>query len=172
MATKTGHIYFLTFIFTLIVHLLIFYDFQSQRKDAGPSKLLFKNSEIKVKLQSSSLQKSSKEIPISEIESKKGVGPYQSAVEDPRPNGAIAPEYPKASRMMGEEGDVLLKISINKEGLVEEVEIVKSSSSKRLDQAAISAIKKARFFPAKKESIPIDFVTNITISFKLKSKTD
>lgn len=51
--------------------------------------------------------------------------------------------YPRAAVERGEQGISLLRITINRAGLVEEVVVVKGSGSSRLDQAAVDAVQKA-----------------------------
>ncbi|CAM3627467.1 energy transducer TonB [Polynucleobacter brandtiae] len=55
------------------------------------------------------------------------------------------PPYPIASRRMGEQGFVELKMCINHQGLVDGLTLVKSSGFSRLDHAALETIKEWRF---------------------------
>ena len=74
--------------------------------------------------------------------------------------------YPMASRRMREEGRVVVLVEINNQGLVVSARVDSSSGSPRLDEAALAAIRKARFKPytrngvayAAKAKIPFDFV--------------
>ena len=71
-----------------------------------------------------------------------------------------------ASRRMREEGRVVVLVEINNQGLVVSARVDSSSGSPRLDEAALAAIRKARFKPytrngvayAAKAKIPFDFV--------------
>ncbi|KOF53695.1 energy transducer TonB [Achromobacter sp. DMS1] len=76
------------------------------------------------------------------------------------------PNYPMASRRLREEGRVLVLVEINTQGLVDRASIDTSSGYPRLDDAALTAARKARFkpytrngvaYPAKAK-IPFDFV--------------
>ncbi|WP_286296126.1 energy transducer TonB [Polynucleobacter sp. TUM22923] len=55
------------------------------------------------------------------------------------------PPYPIASRRMGEQGFVELRMCINRQGLVDGLTLVKSSGFSRLDHAALETIKEWRF---------------------------
>ncbi len=58
------------------------------------------------------------------------------------------PSYPPLSRRMGEEGKVTLRVFVTPEGLAGEVQLAKSSSFSRLDQAALATVKQWHFKPA------------------------
>jgi protein TonB len=78
-----------------------------------------------------------------------------------------APDYPAFSRRLGEQGRVLLRVLVNVEGIAEQVEIKESSGSRRLDQAALEAVKKWRFIPAKRADQPIKGRALVPINFQL-----
>lgn len=77
-----------------------------------------------------------------------------------------SPAYPLVSKRSGEQGRVMLDVYVNKDGLVEKINISKSSGFSRLDNAALNTVKKWRFVPAKKNGniesswvqVPINFV--------------
>jgi periplasmic protein TonB len=80
-----------------------------------------------------------------------------------------APDYPSMSRRAGEEGRVLMRVLVSVEGVADEVQIEKSSGSDRLDNAAINAVKKWRFIPAKKNNQPLSAYVLVPIKFSLNS---
>jgi periplasmic protein TonB len=80
-----------------------------------------------------------------------------------------APDYPAMSRRAGEEGRVLMKVLVSAEGGAEDVQIEKSSGSDRLDNAAINAVKKWQFIPAKKNNQPLSAYVLVPIKFSLNS---
>ncbi|HEY8218902.1 MAG TPA: energy transducer TonB, partial [Methylobacter sp.] len=61
-----------------------------------------------------------------------------------------APNYPSVSRRLGEQGLVLLRVQVTADGTAESVELQTGSGSSRLDQAALEAVKKWQFVPAKR----------------------
>lgn len=80
-----------------------------------------------------------------------------------------APDYPPLSRRVGEEGRVMLRVLVTKEGDAERVEIESGSGSSRLDKAALEAVKKWRFIPAKRNNQPISAYVIVPIQFTLNS---
>jgi periplasmic protein TonB len=80
-----------------------------------------------------------------------------------------APDYPRLSRKAGEEGRVVMKVLVSAEGLADEVQIEKTSGSERLDNAAMDAVKKWRFIPAKKNNQPLSAYVLVPMKFSLDS---
>lgn len=97
----------------------------------------------------------------------------QEVVEPPRFGAAYlhnpAPSYPSISRRVGEEGRVMLRVLVSKNGDAEQVDIEASSGFSRLDQAALEAVKKWRFIPAKRNNQPISAYVIVPIQFTLNS---
>lgn len=91
----------------------------------------------------------------------------------PRSNAAHLnnpkPAYPTFSRRLGEEGHVQLSIHILADGRVSEAGIKKSSGYARLDQAALEAVRKWRYIPAKRGNEPIPYWYTQTIVFSLNT---
>lgn len=79
-----------------------------------------------------------------------------------------APVYPPLSRRLGEEGRVLLRVRVTKDGVPSQVEIKQSSGSERLDQSALSAVWRWKFVPARRGATPVEAWVVIPISFTLK----
>lgn len=77
------------------------------------------------------------------------------------------PQYPILSKRRGEEGVVLVKAFIDENGLATKVEVEHSSSFSMLDEAAIEAIKKWQFIPAKRFGQNTASSVIIPINFKL-----
>ncbi len=79
-----------------------------------------------------------------------------------------APTYPPLSRRMGEEGKVVLRVSVSAQGTAESVEIKTSSGSQRLDAAAQKTVRVWKFIPAKRADIAIQSFVLVPIIFKLE----
>ncbi|MDB5812467.1 MAG: Ferric siderophore transport system, periplasmic binding protein TonB [Betaproteobacteria bacterium] len=79
-----------------------------------------------------------------------------------------APAYPPLSRRMGEQGKVMLRVLVNTKGTADKVELRSSSGSSRLDDAALEAVQRWRFVPAKQGDQPVAAWVLIPISFSLK----
>lgn len=78
------------------------------------------------------------------------------------------PPYPPRSRRLGEEGQVVLRVSVNPQGTTDSVEIRTSSGSQRLDEAALSTVRNWKFIPAKRGNTPVQSWVLVPITFKLE----
>ena len=79
------------------------------------------------------------------------------------------PEYPPVSRRTGEEGKVLLKVRVMPDGLPASIEIEKSSTFERLDNAARQVVGRWRFVPAKRGDEAIEASVIVPIVFRLEN---
>lgn len=79
-----------------------------------------------------------------------------------------APRYPRLSRRKGEEGRVLLRVLVSDVGGAVEVNLEKTSGSHRLDRAAITAVRKWRFIPARKNNQALSAYVLVPIKFSLE----
>ncbi len=97
--------------------------------------------------------------------------PSDEKIEPPRFGVAYlnnpAPDYPTASRRHTEQGRVLLKVLVTANGEAENVQIEKSSGYDRLDNAAIEAVKKWQFIPAKKAGQTLSAFVLVPVKFSL-----
>lgn len=95
-------------------------------------------------------------------------GPSRAARFDPRHAADLQPPYPPAARRLGEEGSVIVHITIGRDGRVQTATIAQSSGSSRLDEAAIAqALKRWRFTPALADGEPVEATRDITVRFRL-----
>ena len=95
--------------------------------------------------------------------------PKQAKIDaPPRPVKSIRPDYPKTARQRGEEGDVVLALSIDERGRVNRAEVAETSGFAELDDAAVRAAERARFVPAKSGRTSVSSTARITITFRLK----
>ncbi|MBI3716013.1 MAG: energy transducer TonB [Betaproteobacteria bacterium] len=67
-----------------------------------------------------------------------------------------APAYPPLAKRLNQQGRVLLRVRVSVAGLAEQVEIQSSSGVERLDVAAMEAVRRWRFVPARRgeEAVP------------------
>jgi len=79
-----------------------------------------------------------------------------------------APNYPPASRELGEQGRVLLRAMINIDGTVAQVVLRKSSGFDRLDQAALDTVKNWRFVPAQRGEQKVSAWVVVPVAFSLE----
>ena len=86
----------------------------------------------------------------------------------PKPKRNIKPDYPKGARQRGEQGDVVLEIRVNAEGMVDEVKVATSSGFPELDEAAVRAARAAKFSPARSGHDAVASTARLKLSFKLR----
>jgi len=78
------------------------------------------------------------------------------------------PVYPAQSRRTGEQGRVLLRVVVRPDGTPENVELRQSSGMARLDEAALDAVRKWRFVPARLGATPVTAAVIVPIVFSLE----
>ena len=79
------------------------------------------------------------------------------------------PPYPSISRRMGEEGEVQLRVSVDANGNVQQIEIHRGSGYPRLDQSALQTVRRWRFVPARQGNQPVSSWVIVPIQFNLRS---
>ena len=77
------------------------------------------------------------------------------------------PRYPTVARRRGIEGTVTLEVRVNGAGLPEQVVLARSSGSALLDEAALEAVRRWRFRPARRAGEPVHGVVTVPITFRL-----
>lgn len=79
------------------------------------------------------------------------------------------PHYPRLSKRAGEEGTVVLKVRVSAAGEAKQVELHTSSGYKRLDKAALEAVKNWQFSPAQQGSVNIESTVLVPVKFVLQN---
>lgn len=90
--------------------------------------------------------------------------PYDKA---PVPISPIRPEYPEIAMEAGIEGTVIVQAFINNKGVVEETMILKGIPNTGLNEAALEAVKRTRWKPARQRDKKVGVWMSIPINFKL-----
>ena len=97
----------------------------------------------------------------------------EAVIEPPRYNAAYLsnppPAYPLAARRRGIEGTVLIRSEVSATGECLRAELKKTSGHEMLDHAALEAVKKWRFVPAKRGSQAVVAWVEVPITFKLEN---
>lgn len=94
--------------------------------------------------------------------------PPASAFEPARAHrGNEAPAYPDDARRKGLQGQVLLRVSVTVDGRPETVTLVESSGWAVLDDAAMIAVERWRFDPARRNGRPEPATIELPIVFRL-----
>ena len=89
-------------------------------------------------------------------------------VSDPVALNRIVPVYPRAARRKGHEGNVTVAAVVTETGVVASADVVASSGHAELDDAALAAVRTARFAPATEEGVCVSGRVRLVIAFKLK----
>jgi len=91
--------------------------------------------------------------------------PYDEAPEAMTP---IRPVYPEIAQEAGIEGVIIVQAFIDEKGRVKETQILKGVPNTGLDEAAMDAIRKTRFRPAKQRERAVGVWISIPVNFRLK----
>ncbi len=82
------------------------------------------------------------------------------------------PVYPAEARRRGVQGEVILLVTVDARGHVSKVDILKSAGltalHRQLDRAAIAAICKWRYAPAKRDGVPVGAKIKVPVEFQLR----
>ena len=99
-----------------------------------------------------------------------GEGSGEGSGSSSLPSGGyqVKPRYPDSARRRGVEGTVIIKAYVTEQGRVEQVQVEQSAGHADLDAAAVEAVGRWRFQPARRGrqtiamwvSIPVRFVLN------------
>jgi len=88
--------------------------------------------------------------------------------DPPQALSPIRPSYPEIAQEAGIEGVVVVQAFIDQKGRVKETLILKGVPNTGLDEAAMEAIRKTRFRPAKQRERAVGVWISIPVNFKLK----
>ncbi len=79
------------------------------------------------------------------------------------------PAYPPLSRRLGEEGKVVLRVFVEPDGQPAQVELRTSSGHARLDEAALGAVRRWRFVPARRGEAAVAAWVLVPLNFTLNT---
>jgi protein TonB len=80
----------------------------------------------------------------------------------------VEPNYPGVDRRLGHEGRVELRVHVDEQGRVLEVEVVRSSGFPGLDASAVHAVRRWRFSPATNGTETIGGWGAVAVTFRLE----
>lgn len=89
------------------------------------------------------------------------------ANSDPVPIGKPSAPYPVEALRNGEQGTVLLSITVGADGVPYGIALARSSRSRSLDRAAMSAVRSWRFRPAMRNGQAVPATVQIPVSYRL-----
>jgi protein TonB len=91
----------------------------------------------------------------------------QAAVEPPVPVRTVAPEFPAEMRAQRVSGIVTVSCQIDEKGNVIDSTVEKSSNP-AFDPAAVAAVRKWKFKPAKKDGSAVAIRVSIPVNFNFE----
>ena len=86
----------------------------------------------------------------------------------PKGGYQMKPTYPESARRAGIEGTSLLRFEITEGGLVSKITVEKSAGHEELDRAAIAAVQRWRFEPARRGAQAVAVWVTLPVRFELK----
>jgi TonB family protein len=98
-----------------------------------------------------------------------GGGPYRpgSGIEPPRLLQEVKARYTDEARRRNLSGDVILEITVGRDGRVGAVTVLQGLGA-GLDQRAVEAVRQWRFDPAKRKGVPVDVIVEVAVEFMLR----
>jgi protein TonB len=99
-----------------------------------------------------------------------GGGPVDAAFgsgDGPRYLHKVLPRYPRFARQRGQEGTVLLLVTISERGRPVEVEVLKPAGM-GFDEEAVRAVKESTFSPLKRDGRPMACRARLSVQFVLE----
>lgn len=120
------------------------------------------------------IQERPKEIEKKEIQKPVYIPPIKGALAEAEPDVVRneSPVYPLLARENGWEGTVVLRVFVDKEGKPGQILVDKSSGCRILDQAAVRAVERWQFIPARLGAIALTSWVRIPIRFMLENKIE
>lgn len=86
----------------------------------------------------------------------------------PNPTESPRPFYPRAARQRGWQGVVTVLVHVAENGMPLEVAVKESSGHSVLDEAAVDAVKRWRFTPARHGGRPVTAAVEVPVRFSLE----
>lgn len=88
-------------------------------------------------------------------------------VNPPSVTKRVQPVYPEEARLAGIEGEIVLKVVIQFDGTIGDIEVLESSGRDDFDQAAIECVRQWEFKPAMQSGIRVTMAVRMTIMFEI-----
>ena len=110
-----------------------------------------------------------KPVPHDSVDSKETVGDVRSKGVDVKATytNLQKPKYPRCCRRRQREGVVLLAVTITASGECGGIQVLQSGGCPRMDEAAVEAVRKAHFTPARALGMPVTSTKKLKFRFRL-----
>jgi periplasmic protein TonB len=86
----------------------------------------------------------------------------------PRGGYQYLPSYPSSARRLGIQGTTLLQVLVSDDGRVSDVIVKQSAGHPDLDQAAVNAVRRWRFEPARRGPEPVAMWVQLPFEFRFR----
>jgi protein TonB len=80
-----------------------------------------------------------------------------------------APPYPPEARAAGQQGVVMLRVTVSAAGTVAKLSLYESSGIPTLDQAALTAVPLWRFQPGRRHGVPAEYDVRVPVRFSIRN---
>jgi len=97
------------------------------------------------------------------------IGPVTQRAR-PRGGYQVRPAYPAAARRAQAEGTTTVRAHVTAEGTIDVIQVQGSAGHPALDQAAVDAVRKWRFEPARSGTAAVAVWVVIPVEFRLKDE--
>jgi len=77
------------------------------------------------------------------------------------------PEYPEEAKQMRQQGVVVLGVEVDTDGRASDLNVSRSSGFPQLDEAAVRAVRRWIFEPARSVGLPVSSHVEIPVRFSL-----
>jgi len=88
-------------------------------------------------------------------------------IKEPRKIKEVKPVYPEIARKARIEGVVILEITVNKQGKVRDVKVLRGLAM-GLTEAAVEAVKQWEYEPSTLNNRPVEVLVTVTVRFNLQ----
>ncbi len=97
----------------------------------------------------------------------------EDVVEMPKVLNMVKPKYPDTARKRGQQGTVLVRALVKKDGTTSQVRVPTGKGvAPDLDRAAVEAIRQWTFTPGTKKGKPVDVYIMIPVKFALDAEKE
>ncbi|HVT48534.1 MAG TPA: TonB family protein [Vicinamibacterales bacterium] len=79
----------------------------------------------------------------------------------------VRPAYTEEGRRLGLQGDVVLQVTVRRDGSVGDIRVVRGLGA-GLEERAVDAVRQWRFTPATRQGAPVDVSVQISVEFSLR----
>jgi protein TonB len=84
-----------------------------------------------------------------------------------RKRSGLPPRYPRRELIGNLEGEVLLRVLVDADGVPQSIEVIGGSGNRNFERAAINALKRWRFHPHTVDGVPRSAWASVPVTFRM-----